>query len=789
MDDDKYWDYGQTPAAGQTLREREEYIRLLLDSTAAAVYGIDVDGLCTFANAACARFLGYVDPGQLLGRNMHDLMRHTRKDGTPYPVDECPICGAFQRNEGAHIDGEVLWRVDGTNFPAEYWSYPIHRNGQVVGSAVTFLDISERKHLEEQFRQAQQRLRDVVASSPAVLFTVVIGPERVEGISWVSDNLLEILGYSPEIVIGRDWWMANVHPEDVERVRAQTHSSLIARGQSTQEYRFRHADGSYRWTRCDIRLMGDERRHSSEAAGAWLDITERKLAEEAQSKLREQLQQAQKLESIGQLAAGVAHDFNNLLTVINGYGDLLLKQLKPLDPMHEMVDEMRTAGRRAADLTRQLLLLSWKQVTQAAEVNLNDIIGEIEKMLARLIGEGILVEFALSPSLGYVLADAGRLHQVAMNLVVNARDAMPGGGTLTIETANIDLDEGYAEQHAEVTPGPYVVLKVSDTGIGMTKDVIAHIFEPFFTTKKVGAGTGLGLATVYGIVKQCGGSIWAYSEPGRGTTFTIYLPRINKTVSPLHESEPAQASPHGIETVLVVEDQEDVRKVIGRFLRSYGYRVLEAADAAEALLHCEHYAGPIHMVLTDVVMPGMTGPELASRIEPLRPGIKFVFMSGYSERSIADRMVLAGAYLQKPFSPEALAAKVRSALGESRPTGVILVVDDEPGIRKFLRNLLTGAGYQVLEAANGKEAMLQVKTAPVDLAIMDLVMPEQEGLETIQAFRRTMPQLKIIAISGQFAGALLRAAERLGAHASLPKPIQPQELLDVAARLIFGSSH
>jgi PAS domain S-box-containing protein len=771
--------------SNQALREREEHIRLLLDSTAEAIYGIDLEGCCTFANPACARLLRYPDPSQLIGRNMHELLHHTRKDGTPYPEEECRIFRSFRQNEVSHVDDEALWRADGSSFPAEYWSHPIFRGGQIVGSVVTFLDITERKQLEDHFRRAQQRLHDVIVSSPAVLFTLAIAEDQVRSISWTSDNLREIRGYPPEVAIGPDWWPAHVHPEDRERVKAQSNADLFTRGRSTQEYRFRHGDGSYCWTRCDMRLIRDESGRPSEVVGALLDISERKQAEEEQSKLREQLRQAQKLESVGRLAGGVAHDFNNLLTVINGYADILLKELTPPDPMHEMIGEIRKAGQRAADLTRQLVLLSRKPVTQASEVNLNDIITEVQKMLARVIGVDIRLESVLSPSLGCVLADPGQLHQILMNLVVNARDAMPGGGTLLIETRNVDLDDGYVEQHAEVKPGPYVQLKVSDTGIGMTKDAMSHLFEPFFTTKKPGEGTGLGLATVYGIVKQSGGSVWVYSEPGQGATFTIYLPRIEFGANLQLEREPAPASLGGTETILVVEDQEQLRKMAGRVLRSYGYRVLEAANPGEALLHSERYAGSIHLLLTDVVMPGMTGLELADRIKPLRPAMAVVFMSGYSERAIADRLELAGDYLPKPFTPEALAGKVRGVLGSPLRASTILVVDDEAGVRNFLRKVLTGVSYNVLEAENGKQAVNQIETSEVDLLIIDLAMPEQEGIETIRILRQVRPGLRIIAMSGEFAGQL-RVAEYLGAQASLSKPIRPDELLEAVARLMAG---
>jgi CheY-like chemotaxis protein len=359
----------------------------------------------------------------------------------------------------------------------------------------------------------------------------------------------------------------------------------------------------------------------------------------------------------------VAHDFNNLLTVINGYSDMVLGDLSAGDPVHDSVTEIRIAGERAAALSRQLLVLSRKQVIRPKDVNLNDIIVEVERMLGRVIGEDIRLESVLSPCLGSVLADSGQLHQVLMNLAINARDAMPGGGTLRIETRNVDLDDHFAEQHAYMKPGEYVQLQVSDTGCGMTKAVMSHLFEPFFTTKKVGVGTGLGLATVYGIVQQSGGSILVDSEPGKGARFTMFLPRIDAGVKVA--CEPAPSPLGGTETILVVEDQQQLRKMVGRVLSGFGYKVLEASDPEEALLQSEAYAGPIHLLLTDVVMPGMAGPELADRIKPSRPAMEVVFMSGYSEGVRLDHQALqsSGAYLAKPFSPEDLALKLREVFG------------------------------------------------------------------------------------------------------------------------------
>jgi CheY-like chemotaxis protein len=342
---------------------------------------------------------------------------------------------------------------------------------------------------------------------------------------------------------------------------------------------------------------------------------------------------------------------------------MLLGELKADDPIYETVTEIRTAGERAAVLTKQLLVLSRKKVTRPQPANLNDIVAEVEKMLGRLIGEDVRLKSALSPSLGHVLADPGQLHQVLMNLAVNARDAMPGGGTLSIETANVDVDSTYVEQHPEMKPGPYVQLKVADTGIGMTKEVQSHLFEPFFTTKKQGEGTGLGLATVYGIVKQSDGSVWVYSEPGVGTTFSIYLPRLDAGAGLPQELAPSPVALRGSETILVVEDQDQLRKMAVRVLRDYGYEVIESANPEEALLHSERYAGPIHLMLTDVIMPGMTGPELVGRIKSARPSMEIVYMSGYSQHTTLD---LAGAFLPKPYSPQALAIKVRETLDAPR---------------------------------------------------------------------------------------------------------------------------
>ncbi|MFH1834461.1 MAG: ATP-binding protein, partial [bacterium] len=364
------------------------------------------------------------------------------------------------------------------------------------------------------------------------------------------------------------------------------------------------------------------------------DITERK-------KLEEQIWGSQKMDAIGSLAGGIAHDFNNLLSVILSYTGFAIEGVREGDPMRDDLLEVKKAGERAAALTRQLLAFSRKQVLQPVALSLNQSATGVEKMLRRILGEDIDLLQKLAPDLGLTLADPGQIEQVLMNLVVNARDAMPEGGKLTIETCNVEIDEEYAARHVAVTPGSYVQVAVTDTGGGMDKQTKARIFEPFFTTKEKGKGTGLGLSTVYGIVKQSGGNIWVYSEPGKGTTFKIYLPRDFSSRTPTHTKLPAVLSRiMGTETILVVEDEEALRKVAKRSLEAAGYKVLIAADGDDALLKGTQHAGDIHLLLTDVVMPRMSGRVLAQELSKTRPTLKVVYMSGYTDNAIVHHGVL-----------------------------------------------------------------------------------------------------------------------------------------------------
>jgi signal transduction histidine kinase len=400
------------------------------------------------------------------------------------------------------------------------------------------------------------------------------------------------------------------------------------------------------------------------------DLEARTQMEQARHALENQLEQSRKMEAVGRLAGGVAHDFNNLLTAILGYSNLVLEELEPGHPARADVEHMRRAGESAASLTQQLLAFSRKQILQPQVLDLNRVVTRAEALLQRLIGEHIRLVTALDPSLDRVNADPGQLEQVIVNLAINARDAMSEGGNLTIETANVELDESYVQQHGGSSPGAHVMLAVSDTGVGMDAETRERIFEPFFTTKRRGEGTGLGLSTVYGIVTQSGGSIWVYSEPTRGTTFKVYFPSAREA-APQVVAPPRTDGLKGTETILLAEDQPEVRSVARAVLERYGYRVLEASHGDEALRILRAHREPIHLLLSDVVMPSMSGPELARLVQLEHSGIRVLYASGYTDDAIVRHGVLdpGVAFLQKPFTPTALLRKIRELLDAPMAAG------------------------------------------------------------------------------------------------------------------------
>jgi PAS domain S-box-containing protein len=518
-------------------------------------------------------------------------------------------------------------------------------------------EIAEREQVEVALRESEERFRHVIASISDWIYVTKVREDGEFINLYLSPHVELLTGYPREkFMADWDFWPSVViHPDD--RAAATEQAAHLTLGQNSEiEYRMVRADGEIVWVRDSARV--EVNGPAKLIYGVISNITERRL-------LEEQLRQSQKMEAIGRLAGGVAHDFNNLLTIINGYSELLLKRyLDDSSPLYPYIEEIKKAGERAGALTGQLLAFSRKQVLQPKVLDLNEVVAEMDQLLRRLIGEHIELVTILAAELSQVKTDPSQLQQVIVNLVVNARDAMPKGGKLTLETGNVTLDEFYSRRRkVNRNPGPYVMLVISDTGVGIPSESLPHIFEPFFTTKGKHNGTGLGLATVYGIIMQSGGYIDVSSEPELGTTFTIYLPQVQQ---PLELAEPDQSteSPHGQETILLVEDEDAVRTLTRSVLLQHGYQVLEASRGSEALTLCAQYEGPLDLMVTDVIMPQMSGRELAQQLALSHPHMKVLYVSGYTDDAIAHHGVLepSVAFLPKPFTPNLLARKVREVL-------------------------------------------------------------------------------------------------------------------------------
>ncbi len=537
------------------------------------------------------------------------------------------------------------------NKPSEYTDEDVD-TAEALAS-ITY-DIVARK-------RAEADVQRVVSASPAVIYHRRIEPDRIK-LTWISDNLQRITGYSVHDAMKPGWWYECVHEQDRAKV-VDADRQLDADTQPALVFRLRHQDGHDVWMRDERRVLRDAQGTATEVVGSWSDVT--RLVE-----LEAQLRQAQKLEAVGQLAGGVAHDFNNLLTVITGYSEMLLNLVPAGDRAREFVADIRAAGERATALTRQLLAFSRKQVLEPRVLDLNSALGDVEKMLRRLIGEHIELTVVKAPGLGMVRVDPGQLEQVIVNLAVNARDAMPDGGRLTFETAEVTLDERMTARFPGTKTGRYVQMTVADTGCGMSREVQARLFEPFFTTKDVGKGTGLGLATVFGIVSQSEGAIDVTSVPGAGSTFRVWLPEVKAPADRPRVPPVAQAR-SGTETILLVEDDETVRRISTLALRTFGYEVLAADCGVTALDVARRHAGPIQLMLTDVIMPGMDGEALADAMSRVRPGLPVLFMSGYVENASLRARIAArgGLLLQKPFSPQELTRRVREAIDRTVAAG------------------------------------------------------------------------------------------------------------------------
>jgi len=631
------------------LSHNEVRFRKLVEHSADAITLFSAEGTILYGTPASTRILG-VGPEELSGRSVFELVHPEDRQG----LAERLTAALRHPGEPVAVEARARHRDGGWRHLEGVLTNLLEEPG-VAAVVANYRDVTGPRGAREALRASEARLR-------AIFDSTAIGIAQVD----LTGRILEAnppfamhLGYVPEELIGR--LVTDItHPEDV--ALGLDHFKDLVDGKTAAyqiEKRYVRKDGSVMRGRLTASAVRDQDARTRFVIGMVEDVTERE-------RLEAQLRQAQKMEAIGQLAGGVAHDFNNLLGIITGYSELLEKDLGPDHQGLGRLQQIRRAADRAAGLTRQLLAFSRKQILQPRILDLGEVVSDVEKMLRRLIGEDVQVVTAFGPGLGRVQADPGQIEQVLVNLAVNARDAMPGGGKLIIETANADLDEAYARTHDGVAPGRYVLLSVSDTGHGMDAETLSHMFEPFFTTKLEGKGTGLGLATVYGIVRQSGGHVNVYSEPGRGTTFRIYLPRTAHRQPDLAAPGPI-SPPRGSETVMLVEDAEVLRLLMKEVLDMSGYRVLEIARPEEAAGVAEAHEGEIHLLVTDVVMPNLSGRDTAERVRARRPSIKVLYVSGYTDDVITHHGVLEATthLLQKPFTTLAFLRRVREVLDQA----------------------------------------------------------------------------------------------------------------------------
>jgi two-component system cell cycle sensor histidine kinase/response regulator CckA len=629
------------------LRQERDRAQRYLDTAGVILLALDNEGRITLVNRYACSTLGWT-AAELLGRDWVETC-------VPARIWDA-VKGKFRELIGGDLplyENPIVTR-SGVERLIE-WRNTVVRDdtGRITGSLSSGTDVTERTVAVEALQATEERMRFALQNANVGIWDL----DYTTGVARWSEILESQFGLQPGTFGGTfQAFVDLVHPDDREFVLETVANAIQSGADFSYAHRAILPDGTVRWLSGTGRILLGDHGEPVRGVGIYQDITERRT-------LQAQNEQLQKMEAVGRLAAGVAHDFNNLLTVILGFCDLLLTDLASDDPRHADIVEIQKAGARGAGLTRQLLTFSRKQILAPALLDLNVVVADMKGMLGRLIGEDVKVVMALRPGLALVMADRGQVEQIVMNLAVNARDAMPTGGTLTIETANVELDEHYAKLHLTVKPGPHVGLTVSDTGTGMTPAVQARLFEPFFTTKGPGKGTGLGMATVYGIVTRSGGTVGVYSELGKGTAFKVYFPRADAAAMVVDTRAPLPPPHAGTQTVLVVEDDDGLRDLTRRLLEPHGYTILVAADAHEALRLFEENPS-IDVMLTDIVMPGASGPELTRQLIEQRPALRVIYMSGYTEDAIVQHGVIKPgiAFLNKPFTSEALGEKIREVL-------------------------------------------------------------------------------------------------------------------------------
>ena len=628
------------------LLEREELFRLITENVADMIAVVDMEGHRLYNSPSYHRLLGYTEE-ELKASSSVDQIHPDDRNRVREAADEARRSGVGRPLEYRMRHKDGTWRV--LESTASVIRGPSGEPGRLV---IVNRDITERKEAAESLRLSETGFRSMIEDAPYGIYRASINGKLLSA----NPALQKILGYEK-----LDELLGASLPRDIFRSPSDF-SGLKELLENASEFKdveleLKRRDGAPITVRCTGKKVKAEYQGEPCFDVFAEDVTERRI-------LERQLRMAGKMEAVGRLSGGIAHDFNNLLGVIIGYSQVLKRKLSSDVQMLECAEEIEKAGQRAASLTRQLLAFSRQQILTPSILQLNDLVLDMVKMLPRLLGEDITVSTSLSSDLGMVKADQSQIEQVIMNLAVNARDAMPEGGALRIETANAELDQAYSWQHAGAKPGHYVMLAVIDSGTGIDAETLTHVFEPFFTTKEVGKGTGLGLATVYGVVKQSGGYIWVDSKPGEGASFQIFLPRFTEPATETASTTPSVETMGGTETILLVEDSEPLRKLTQSFLQSHGFQVLSAQDGEEALRLEAQHSGKIDLLLTDVVMPGMNGRVLADKLLPKQPGMRVLYISGYTDSFVARHGVLelGMVLLHKPYTEEVLISKVREVL-------------------------------------------------------------------------------------------------------------------------------
>ncbi len=748
----------------EDLHKSELLFRHIVETANEGIWMLDPQGIVTYANPRIAEMLGLSLP-EVVGRSVLDFVDPACASELQASIENREKGNAEQREICyRRKDGSLLYVLCNTR--PEFTS-----DGRFAGSLSMLTDITDRKQFEEELRDSEQKFHTLASGSSVGITTT----DENGDCTYISQRWCDLTGTPPEKWIGKGW-VDMVHPEDRERLVTEWYQVALTSGEHHAEFRFLNDRGKTIW----VHVSSVARRSSTGKLLGWVgvitDISEFKQVES-------QLLQAQKMEAVGRLAGGVAHDFNNVLTIIAGYSSLIVAAADPNDLVHRQAAEIKKASDRAAALTHQLLAFGRKQILQPRLFDLNAVVKDTVGMLRRMINEDIEVRCLIKSGDIQIKADLSQMEQIVMNLVVNARDSMPMGGKLTIETDVVFLDEAYSREHLPVLPGAYARLAVTDTGTGIAPENLDHIFEPFFTTKEKDKGTGLGLATVYGIVQQSGGTIQVYSEPGHGTTFKIYLPVAEGAAEKIFTT-PKTIDFHGCETILLVEDDADVRGLVCSVLRDHGYTVLEAANGNDAMLVSAEHQQIIDVAITDVVMPHMSGRQVAERLLLLRPNLRILYMSGYTDNAIVHHGVLDAEtnFIHKPFTPDALARKVRELL-DAKPSSAefiaptVLVADDDTFVRDMIVDILQSHGFRTIPAGNGREAWNLLRHTGVSLVITDILMPHKDGIDLIFEIQNAFPSVPIIAISSLSGSMdLVDSLPALRSVIALRKPFDAQQL-------------